>query len=925
MPPISINIIIQQENIFFVKSTEINLLQDTSHGNFEMMPSRQLHGGPKMLRFAPARTVFLGTIILASLFFLPGRSVAQDQDASREKQLWNADWRFTKDDPDDASGQLDYGKAKASVEQTGPDLQNVAQDQEPLPDPIKDNPGDSVSYVQATFDDGAWRHLNLPHDWAIEGPFKMEYFSGTGKLPYWGVGWYRKHFSLPKEDAGKRIFLSIDGAMSYSMVWVNGHFVGGWPYGYSSYQVELTPQLNFGGDNVVAIRLDNPNSSSRWYPGGGIYRNVWLEKTGPVHVTRNGTYLTTPDISANSASVDLKVSVDNASGASADISIGTQVYELGADDKHGDQVVAQASPLAITVPSNMRQVSEIKFNVVNPKLWDLDHPNRYVAVTTLTQNGKTIDQYETPFGIRTIRFDAQNGFFLNGRHVEVNGVCNHADLGALGTAINTRALQRQVEIMKEMGANAIRTSHNPPAPELLTLCDKLGMLVMDESFDCWATGKNAHDYHTLFADWHAKDLRNQVRRDRNHPCVILWSIGNEIPEQGWGAKMAKDLADIVHSEDLTRPVTAACDQVYAGTNGFQKSLDILGYNYKYGSYESFHAKNPDEPVFGSETASTISSRGEYFFPPGGDKQDFQVSSYDLSAPGWASPPDPELKAEAKFPFVFGQFLWTGFDYLGEPTPYNNDKTNLLNFSDPAMKAKMAEEMQQLGKVPVPSRSSYFGAVDLAGFKKDLFYLMQAAWRPDYPMAHILPHWNWPERVGKVTPVFVYTSGDEAELFLNGQSLGRKQKNGEFRLKWNDVVYQPGELKVVAYKNGQKWAEDAVKTTGDAAKLLMTPDRATIKADGQDLSFVTVAIADKDGLTVPRTHNAISFELTGPGEIVATDNGDATSLVSFQSKERQAFNGLALVIVRTQAGQPGDIVLKAKSDGLEAAEVHLTSQ
>ena len=530
-----------------------------------------------------------------------------------------------------------------------------------------------------------------------------------------------------------------------------------------------------------------------------------------------------------------------------------------------------------------------------------------------------------PFGIRTIRFDAQNGFFLNGRHVEVNGVCNHADLGALGTAINTRALQRQVEIMKEMGANAIRTSHNPPAPELLTLCDKLGMLVMDESFDCWATGKNAHDYHTLFADWHAKDLRNQVRRDRNHPCVILWSIGNEIPEQGWGAKMAKDLADIVHSEDLTRPVTAACDQVYAGTNGFQKSLDILGYNYKYGSYESFHAKNPDEPVFGSETASTISSRGEYFFPPGGDKQDFQVSSYDLSAPGWASPPDPELKAEAKFPFVFGQFLWTGFDYLGEPTPYNNDKTNLLNFSDPAMKAKMAEEMQQLGKVPVPSRSSYFGAVDLAGFKKDLFYLMQAAWRPDYPMAHILPHWNWPERVGKVTPVFVYTSGDEAELFLNGQSLGRKQKNGEFRLKWNDVVYQPGELKVVAYKNGQKWAEDAVKTTGDAAKLLMTPDRATIKADGQDLSFVTVAIADKDGLTVPRTHNAISFELTGPGEIVATDNGDATSLVSFQSKERQAFNGLALVIVRTQAGQPGDIVLKAKSDGLEAAEVHLTSQ
>jgi len=509
--------------------------------------------------------------------------------------------------------------------------------------------------------------------------------------------------------------------------------------------------------------------------------------------------------------------------------------------------------------------------------------------------------------------------------VEVNGVCDHSDLGALGMAINTRALQRQIEILKEMGCNAIRTSHNPPAPELLALCDKMGMLVMDEAFDCWTQGKNNKDYHLDFPDWHSKDLRSEVRRDRNHPCVILWSIGNEVPEQWWGQKIAQGLADIVHSEDLTRPVTAACDAPAAGFNGFQKALDAFGYNYKYGSYESFHDKNPDLPLFGSETASCVSSRGEYFFPLKDDKADFQVSSYDLSAPSWASPPDPELKAEAKMPFVFGQFLWTGFDYLGEPTPYNDDSTNLLNFTDPVARDKMAQEMKELGKLHVPSRSSYFGAIDLAGFKKDLFYLMQAAWLPDKPMAHILPHWNWPERVGQVTPVFVFTSGDEAELFVNGESQGRKQKGEEFRLRWDDVKYEPGELKVVAYKDGLQWAEDDVKTTGPATKLVMTPDRATLKADGQDLSFITVSIADDTGATVPRTNNSIHFEISGPGEIIATDNGDATSLVSFQSKEREAFNGLALVIVRTTAGQAGDVVVKATSDGLAPAEVTLKSE
>ena len=865
------------------------------------------------------------SMLLLLAFLLLNAVPAIAADSPRERSLLDSDWRFIKDDPADAAAQLDYKTVKADVEAMGQDVQNPAQSQEPLPDAIKGKTGEGVSYVQTTFDDSSWRQLNLPHDWAIEGPFKQEYFGGTGKLPYWGVGWYRKHFDLPKTDEGKRIFLNIDGAMSYSMVWINGHFVGGWPCGYTSYQVELTPYLTYGESNVIAVRLDNPDKSSRWYPGAGIYRNVWLTKTSPVHVANNGTYLTTPDVSPDQASVDLKVSLDNQSPVSTDVSMTTDIYELTVDDTRGGAAVAQAAPVSVTIPAGTRQVSEVKLTVTKPKLWDLANPNRYVAVTTLTQNGTVVDQYETPFGIRTIKIDPNTGFYLNGQHVEINGTCNHGDLGALGTAINTRALQRQLEILKEMGCNAIRTSHNPPAPEQLTLCDKMGILVMDEAFDCWGAGKNPNDYHVLFADWHSKDLRTQIRRDRNHPCVILWSIGNEVQEQWWGQKLARSLTDIVHSEDPTRLVTAACDIPEAGSNGFQKSLDALGFNYKYGSYQAFHEKNPDEPVFGSETASTISSRGEYFFSPNSDKTDFQVSSYDLSAPGWASPPDPELKAEAKFPFVFGQFLWTGFDYLGEPTPYNNDATNLLNFTDPAAKARMADEMKTLGKLPVPSRSSYFGAIDLAGFKKDLFYMMQAAWLPDHPMAHILPHWNWPERVGLVTPVFVYTSGDEAELFLNGQSLGRKKKGSEFRLRWDDVKYAPGELKVVAYKNGRQWAEDEVKTTGDAAKLILNPDRTDIKADGQDLSFITVAIADKAGLTVPRSHNLVEFEVSGPADIIATDNGDATSLVSFQSKERQAFNGLALVIVRTKPGQTGDIVVKAKSDGLAPAEVTLKSK
>jgi beta-galactosidase len=497
----------------------------------------------------------------------------------------------------------------------------------------------------------------------------------------------------------------------------------------------------------------------------------------------------------------------------------------------------------------------------------------------------------------------------------------------LGSALNLRALERQLEILKEMGVNAIRTSHNPPAPELLDLADRMGFLVMDEAFDCWQRGKKKNDYHLLFDDWHEKDWRAQIRRDRNHPSVILWSTGNEIGEQRTpeGQKVAQELVRIAHEEDVTRPATAGCNTTEAGYNGFQKTVDVFGYNYKPAEYGKFRQSNPLIPLFASETASTVSSRGEYFFPVVEDKlkgrADFQVSSYDLYAPRWAWPPDVEFKGLDEAPFAAGEFVWTGFDYLGEPTPFDRDSTTLLNFTDPAAQARMAQELKALGKIKVPARSSYFGIVDLDGFKKDRFYIYQARWRPDFPMAHILPHWNWPERTGQITPVHVYTSGDESELFLNGRSLGRRKKAPyEYRLRWDDVKYEPGELKVVAYKNGKRWAEDVMKTTGPAAALLMKADHTTINADGRDLSFITVRVADKEGWLVPRSMNRVSFEISGPGEIVAVDNGDPTDQESFQAKERKAYNGLVLVIVRAKPGQSGQIKVAARSAGLITAQI-----
>ena len=867
----------------------------------------------------------LGWSFVTALAGFDSLHAQQPADASvRERVSLNSQWHFQKGDPAEVADTLSYAQMKPWLLPSGNSLRTT-----PAARPEGTPPGESVSYAQAGFDDKGWRSLDLPHDWGIEGPFDQALPGETAKLPWFGVAWYRKNFDLPASDQGRQIQLEIDGAMSYSAVWCNGKFVGGWPYGYSSYRLDLTPYLKTGGSNVLSIRLDNPQQSSRWYPGGGIYRNVWLLKTSPVHVDGWETFVTTPEVSPESATVEVKAGIINRSAESAEIRVATRIFKRSAEGRTEGTALAASEAVTLKVAPGSGAAANSKINLPKPRLWSIEAPELYTAVTLVQQNGKTVDRQETAFGIRTVEFTADNGFHLNGKRVPIQGVCLHHDLGALGAAFNTRAAERQLQIMKEMGVNAIRCSHNPPAPEFLDLCDRMGFLVMDEFTDTWTYAKKPNGYAKLFKDWSEADLRAMVRRDRNHPSIFCWSTGNEIGEQGdpKSHHISTRLSEIVHSEDPTRRTTAGCDRPAAGYNGFQKTVDLFGFNYKPHEYKKFHEANKDQPIYGSETSSCISSRGEYVFPVSNNKADgkigFQMSSYDLYAPGWACSPDTEFKGQDENPFVAGEFVWTGFDYLGEPTPFNDDLTVLTNYHTPEAKAKAEEELKALGKIKVVSRSSYFGIVDLAGFKKDRFYLYQARWRPELPMAHILPHWNWADRAGEVTPVHVYTSGDEAELFLNGQSLGRKKKAKlEYRLRWDDVKYAPGELKVVAYKNGKEWATSSVKTTGPAAKLALAADRSKIKTDGLDLSFITATVTDKDGLAVPQSQPALKFSISGPGEIVATGNGDATDHSSFQSPEKNAFNGLALAIVKAKPGQSGPITLSVSSEGLAPAKIIL---
>jgi beta-galactosidase len=776
--------------------------------------------------------------------------------------------------------------------------------------------------------DNTWRSLDLPHDWAIEGPFNDTLENNTGLLPWKGIGWYRKHFTISDNDKGKRIYVDFDGAMANAKVWLNGKYVGEWPYGYTSFRLDLTPYIIIGKENIIAVRLDTKNWDSRWYPGAGIYRNVWLVKTSQLQIANNGVFCTTPEIKKERGILSVQAEVESHLGDPTPVSVKADVYKLNDKFEPEGTPVAESIVATATIEGMKNHTFRLDIPVKNPVLWGIYKPELYRVIVTVMQGNSVSDKYETNFGFRTVVFTPRDGMLVNGERVEIRGVCNHHDLGALGAAFNTRAAERQLEILREMGCNAIRTSHNPPAPELVDLCDKMGFLMEVELSDTWRIGKKQKDYNVDFNAWHVEDLKAMVRRDRNHPSVFIWSIGNEVPDQH-NFYIASSLNSIVKSEDNTRPVTSGCNDAESGTNGFQKTLDLFGINYHLGDYKRFFdlKDNANKPFHSSESASTVSSRGEYFFPivqgdlnnnlPG--KGIFQISSYDEAYPGWASTPDQQWTLLDKYPAAMGEFVWTGFDYIGEPTPYSGDLSGLKPGSRwYDMTKKMLDKM---GATEVPSRSSYFGILDLAGFKKDRFYLYQSRWRPELPMAHILPHWNWPERKGLVTPVHVYTSGDEAELFLNGKSLGKKKKGEfEYRLKWDSVLYQPGELKVIAYKNGIKWAEDVMRTTEKASQLTGTADRPAVHANGTDLIFITVRIEDKNKLLVPRSNNQLNFSIEGPGKIVATDNGDAASHELFQAKSKKAFNGMCLVIVAAEKGATGSFTVKAESKGLKAAAV-----
>ncbi|KAI0841477.1 glycoside hydrolase family 2 protein [Hypoxylon sp. FL0890] len=897
-----------------------------------------------MLFFTASGALGLISLSLSLLSIPVSGEGAVSASVGRERLSLSTGWRFSRSTtrPDklvydrrpDVSGQNGLTILKSWILPSANDF---------ISDPAKRHqrptgaPGSDVPFVQGTYNDSEWETVDLPHDWAIKGPFYTggngPVTGGMGRLPVQGVAWYRRKITVNPEDDGKLIYLDIDGAMSYAMVWLNGNLVGGWPYGYSSFRLDLTPYLESGQDNQLAIRLDNPVDSSRWYPGGGIYRNIWLTKVDRIHVAQWGTYITSKEVSSQSAVLDLIVQVKNSAPITQQIDATTDVHLLDPENGQKGAKVAEFPRTAISIPANQTRPLNASVAIQNPQLWGPPpamHPNLYVASTRLYAGNETIDTYETRFGIRSLTYDGGKGLLVNGEHVRIQGVNQHHDLGALGAAFNLRAAERQLEILRDLGSNAIRTSHNPPAPELLDLADRMGFLVLDEVFDCWERQKTTNDYHLIFSDWHEPILRSFLRRDRNHPSVIAWSFGNEVGEQSTsaaGATLARELHDIVHEEDPTRQSTASMNTAKPDMP-FPQALDIISLNYQgegirdSGSYAGlpgtktppvypdFHNKFPGKMIWSSESAAALSTRGTYLFPVtneysapvtsgaggGGDSRALQVSAYELYTADFGASPDKAFVAQDNNSFVAGEFVWSGWDYLGEPTPYDS------------------------------ARSSYFGIIDLSGFKKDRYFLYQARWRPDLKTAHILPHWTWPDRVGQVTPVHVFSAADEAELFLNGKSQGRLKKGASnYRFRWDKIVYQPGQLSVATYKNGEPWANSTVRTTGEATQLRLMADRPTIKADGSDLSFITAEVLDSDGDVVPRATNTISFSISGPGEIVATDNGNPADMTSFPSADRKAFNGLALAIVRPRKEAPGQIIVSAAATDLKAVQVTLTAQ
>lgn len=798
--------------------------------------------------------------------------------------------------------------------------------------------GADESVAEPGFDDSGWRVLNLPHDWAIEGDFDEHNPSGTGggALPG-GIGWYRKAFKVSKKDKGQVFSIEFDGVYMNSSVYINGHLLGTRPYGYISFSYDLTPYINWNGDNVIAVKVDNSDQpNSRWYSGCGIYRDVRLVKVNQVHIAEWGTYVSTPTVSRDKALVKVSATINDGNDIWSKVTRNLTVKST-IKDSEGKAIITSITSRELNWKGEEPEiVVDDSIWVDSPHLWSVDDPYMYTLVTELTLNGKRVDTYETPFGIRTIEFRADSGFYLNGEHVRINGVCNHHDLGCLGAATNVRAIERQLQILKEMGCNGIRCSHNPPSPILLDLCDRMGFLVMDEAFDMWRRRKTDRDYARFFDDWYERDLTDLVVRDRNHPSIVLWSIGNEVLEQWSDAKadtlsleqanlilnmghsedqLAKEgemsvnslitarLAEIIKKLDPTRPVTAGCNEPSPGNHLFRSgAIDVIGYNYHNQNVPSVPHLFPGKPFIITESVSALMTRGFYempseqmmtrpvrwdrpYFNP-----TFSCSAYDNVATPWGSHHEENLIFLNSQPFVAGQYIWTGFDYIGEPTPYG-----------------------------WPARSSYFGIVDLAGFPKDIYYLYQSEWT-DTPVLHLFPHWNW-EPGQQIDMWCYYNNADEVELFINGKSQGTRTKDANhLHVVWN-VTFEPGTVKVVARKNGVETASREIHTAGEPAQIRLTPDRSTIKNNGTDLSFVTVEILDKDGNLCPNADNLVQFQVEGKGFIAGVDNGSPISLERFKDNKRKAFYGKCLVVVQNDS-RKGKIKVKASSEGLNDAHIIL---
>lgn len=776
--------------------------------------------------------------------------------------------------------------------------------------------GDVSGAEGTSFNDTHWESVVVPHDWAIYGPFdrnndlqnvavtqnfekEASVKTGrTGGLPYVGVGWYRTRFDV---EPGRQTMLVFDGAMSEAKVYVNGKEACFWPFGYNSFYCDVTSFLNHDGkQNLLAVRLENRPQSSRWYPGAGLYRNVRVVTTGQIHVPVWGTQLTTPHVSEDYASVCLRTSVENA--GRTELTVQTDIIS-----PEGKVVSSKKNKGYINHGLPFTQ----NFIVEHPALWSPESPSLYRAVSKIYSGDTLLDTYTTRFGIRSIEYIADKGFFLNGKHRKFQGVCNHHDLGPLGAAINVSALRHQLRMLKDMGCDAIRTAHNMPAPELVSLCDEMGFMMMIEPFDEWDIAKCENGYHRFFNEWAERDMVNMLHQYRNNPCVVMWSIGNEVPTQ-WSAegyKVAKFLQDICHREDPTRPVTCGMDQVDSVLdNGFAAMLDIPGFNYRAHRYEEAYERLPQNIVLGSETSSTVSSRGVYKFPAerkaGAMYDDHQSSSYDLEYCSWSNIPDIDFALAEDYDWTIGQFVWTGFDYLGEPSPYD---TNAW-----------------------PNHSSMFGIIDLASIPKDRYYLYRSIWNKDEETLHILPHWNWEGYEGKPIPVFVYTNYPSAELFVNGKSYGRQTKNRQtvenrYRLMWHNVTYEPGEVKVIAYDtDGKAVAEKKVYTAGKPHHIELQTDYTSLKADGKDLAYVTVRVVDKEGNLCPTDGRLLNFRVKGAGSYRASANGDPTCLDLFHLPQMHAFNGMLTVIV--QAGETaGNLELQVSAKGLKTARLVLPVQ